>query len=99
MHPYAVLLARLGLGSMWMVAGAAKLGQREPPGKSVARFGLLPRWAADAVGRALPVAELTLGLLLLLGQWTAGAAAASAALLLLFSGAITLNLLRGRKVE
>src|SRR5438445_228092 len=99
MHPFIILLARLALGSTWVVAGIAKLAQRGSRGDSVAEFGLLPRRLADAVGRALPWAELALGLLLLAGLWTSAAAAASAALLVAFTLAISINLARGRRVE
>src|SRR5438105_4554525 len=99
LHPYLVLLARLALGSMWIMAGAAKLAQKQPHGEAVDKFGLLPRPLAGAVGTALPYLELALGLFLLIGQWTAPAAAVSAALLLLFSLAIGINLIHGRKVE
>src|SRR5262249_55046940 len=50
-------------------------------------------------GIILPWIELALGALLILGQWTTRAAEASIGLLLIFSIAIFINLLRGNRVE
>jgi uncharacterized membrane protein YphA (DoxX/SURF4 family) len=97
MHPYLILLARLTLGIVWVTAGLAKRAQKEQVGESVAEFGLLPPGAAGRVGALLPSVELLLGLLLLAGLATKAAAAASAALLFVFSIAIAVNLLRGRR--
>ncbi len=99
MHPYALVLARFVLGSMWVIAGLGKLADREPRGRAVADFGLLPRPTADVLGTALPWIELALGILLLVGLGTAPAAAASAGLLAVFTLAISINLARGRKIE
>jgi uncharacterized membrane protein YphA (DoxX/SURF4 family) len=97
-HPYLVVLVRLGLGATWIAAGAAKLASKESVRDSVARFGLVPDRAAHAVAIVLPWIELSLGALLIVGQWTKPLANASISLLFVFSGAILVNLLRGNRI-
>jgi len=99
MHPFSVLLARLILGSIWLVAAAAKFAQREDAERTVAEFDVLPPRAAALFGRVLPWIEATLSVLLLAGAATVASALASMALLLLFTTAITINLARGRRIE
>lgn len=99
MHPFVVLLARLAIGTVWLIAGSAKLVDREPRGRLVTDFGLLPDRTAAAVGRALPYIELTLGALLIAGLGTVPAAAVSAVILGVFSLAIAVNLARGHRIE
>jgi len=99
LHPYWVLVARLALGFMWAVAGAAKLVQPKPLTDAVDRFRLLPRRAARLVGMVLPWTEVALGVMLLAGVRTKAAASVSAALLVLFTVAIAVNLLLGRRVR
>lgn len=98
MHPYVVVLARLALGGTWIAAGSAKLASNGGLRDSVARFGLLPDRAAHAVAIVLPWIEVSLGGLLIVGQWTKPAAEASIGLLFVFNAAISINLLRGNRV-
>jgi uncharacterized membrane protein YphA (DoxX/SURF4 family) len=93
------LLARLVLGTMWIIAGWAKLFSKMRLRESVSTLGVAPRRAAHTVVIVLPWVELLLGGLLMLGLWTVPAARASIGLLLIFSVAIAVNLLRGNRVE
>ena len=99
MHPFGVLLFRILLGSLWVLAGIAKLSEKGDRGDAVAQFGLTSRPVSRLVGFALPGVELVLGLALLLGALLPVASAGSALLLLLFAGAIAVNLVRGRRFE
>lgn len=99
MADVAVLIARLTLGGIWMIAGLAKLASRESRGQMVEAFGMLRGRPAQAVGLALPYMELSLGLLLLSGEWVATASISSAVLLTVFSVAIAINLIQGRRVQ
>jgi uncharacterized membrane protein YphA (DoxX/SURF4 family) len=99
LHPYVVLLARLVLGSIWIAAALAKLWAGPPLGNAVVDFHLLPRRAAAIVGMVLPLIELLLGVLLILGQWTTTTAEVSVSMLLLFTCAIVISLVRGNRVN
>jgi uncharacterized membrane protein YphA (DoxX/SURF4 family) len=98
-HPYFVLLARLALGLVWITAAASKLLAEGRLRDAVADFHLLPRPAAIAVGTVLPPIELLLGGLLIIGQWTTRAAEASVVLLLVFTAAIVVSLVKGNHVR
>ena len=64
------LLARLVLGAVVLVAGALKVGHPETSARSVRAYQLLPFDAAGYVGYALPVLEIAVGVLLVLGLFT-----------------------------
>jgi hypothetical protein len=99
MYPYVVLLAQLALGVIWVAAALAKLTTRQFERHAIARFNLLPSALASVVGIVLPWTELSLGGLLLSGQWTRAAAGASVVVLSVFTFAIVVSLVRGDHVE
>ena len=99
MYPYVVLLAQLALGVIWVAAALAKLTTRQFGRHAIARFNLLPSALASVVGIVLPWTELSLGGLLLSGQWTRAAAGASVVVLSVFTFAIVVSLVRGDHVE
>lgn len=88
--------ARSGIGLMLAGAGVAKLLHRESFRDAVAAYRLLPLAAVEPAALALPVVEIAVGVALMTGLWSAGAAVAGGALLLVFAAAIAINLLRGR---
>ena len=97
-HPFLTVLGRGLLGGVWILAGVSKLRDDQDPGDAVTRFGILPDRVARPVGRALPWIETGLGVLLIAGFGTRPAAAVSVGLLLVFTVALVVNLLRGRRV-
>lgn len=91
------LLARLLVGGVLIVAAVAKMrAGRAQFFRSVYAYDLLPRRATWALAHALPSIELAVGVLLVLGVFAPASAAASGALLLTFTGAVAISLLRGR---
>jgi uncharacterized membrane protein YphA (DoxX/SURF4 family) len=77
------LFLRLALGAVFVYAAWTKL--RAPWqlfAMAVDAYGLLPLWAVTVVARALPWAELLLGLLLISGWFLRTASLAASALLL-----------------
>lgn len=92
-----------GAGMVFVESGLAKLRHRDVLPGVVANYRLLPEGAVDPVSAALPWVELVLALLLLAGVTGAlpapvcvGAALIAAGLLVLFAGAIAINIRRGR---
>jgi uncharacterized membrane protein YphA (DoxX/SURF4 family) len=98
-RPWLGVLARLTLAGVWIVAGAAKVGDLAGSGRAVAAYKLLPVNVAQAVGAALPFVELALGVLLLLGLATRLAATVSAALLAVYIGGIASVWARGLSID
>jgi uncharacterized membrane protein YphA (DoxX/SURF4 family) len=79
-----VTLLRVGLGAVFLIAGGLKLFDPGGSVGSVAAYRIFPTWAEEVIGRGLPIVEVAVGGLLLIGVWTRVAAAAAGALLLAF---------------
>lgn len=84
MRTWGALLARLVTGAVWLWAGVAKLTDPYASAQAVRAYELLPHQLADLVGHLLPAVETVIGLALLLGVLTRGAAAVSALLFIAF---------------
>lgn len=91
----ALLFARLMLAAVFVVAGVAKLADREGSRRAVADFGV-PAVLAAPLGILLPLAELTVAAALIPTATAVWGAVGALALLLLFAAGIGANLARGR---
>ena len=78
------LLARLILGVVLIVAGALKVTSPAVSARAVQAFQLLPFDFAGYVGYALPVVEILVGLLLVIGLFTRASAMVGGLLMLAF---------------
>lgn len=63
-------LARLVVGVVWIVAGVIKLPDPQSSVTAVRAYQLLPTSLASPVGNVLPIVEVVIGLLLVLGVLT-----------------------------
>ncbi|HMT31785.1 MAG TPA: DoxX family membrane protein [Dermatophilaceae bacterium] len=77
-------LLRLVLGGVLLVAGALKVTNLGASALAVRAYQLLPYDLAGYVGYALPVVEIIVGLLLILGLFTRAAAVLGGLLMLAF---------------
>jgi hypothetical protein len=61
---------RLGLAAVWLFAGLAKV--REPAAfvRAVRAYDVTPEWLSQAIGYGLPILEICLAVLLVLGLVT-----------------------------
>jgi uncharacterized membrane protein YphA (DoxX/SURF4 family) len=91
--------ARLLLGAVWLVAGASKITDLDASVRAVRAYRLLPETAAQVGGAGLPVVELLLGALLVVGAGVRAAAAVSAALMLAFVVGIASAWARGLRID
>jgi uncharacterized membrane protein YphA (DoxX/SURF4 family) len=98
-HEWLGLVARLVSGGVWIVAGALKV--TDPAGSTAAVRGyeLLPGSLVEPVGLALPAVELVVGLALVAGVFTRGAALISAVLFLAFIIGIASVWARGIEID
>jgi methylamine dehydrogenase accessory protein MauD len=94
----ALLFARLLLAAVFVVAGVAKLADREGSRRSVADFGV-PAALAAPLGILLPLVELAVAVALIPTATALWGAVGALALLLLFTIGITANLARGRRPD
>jgi uncharacterized membrane protein YphA (DoxX/SURF4 family) len=78
------LLARVVTGGVWIVAGAIKLPDPAQSVAAVRAYQLLPSSIVPTVGQLLPVIEIVVGVCLVVGLLTRGAAVVSALLFVAF---------------
>jgi thiol-disulfide isomerase/thioredoxin len=94
----AVLFARLLLAAVFVVAGVAKLADREGSRQAVTDFGV-PAALAAPLAILLPLAELAVAVALIPTATAFWGAVGALALLLLFVAGIGANLARGRRPD
>jgi uncharacterized membrane protein YphA (DoxX/SURF4 family) len=93
------LVARLVMGGVWIVAGALKLPDPYESVRAVRAYALLPEAVVPTVGMLLPIVEVVLGLVLVLGLLTRGAGVLSAVVLGLFIIGIASVWARGIEID
>lgn len=96
---WAGLLARLVTGGVWIYAGAEKLPDPDQSVNAVRAYELLPGDTAVTVGHLLPILEIVVGAMLVLGILARGAAAVSALLFVAFIVGIVSVWARGMEID
>jgi uncharacterized membrane protein YphA (DoxX/SURF4 family) len=96
---WAGLTARLVVGVVWIVAGGLKITHLDDSIRAVQAYRLLPSSLAEWVGAGLPAVELVVGLALVAGVLTRGAAIVSALLLVVFVVGIASVWARGIEID
>ncbi len=97
--PWLSTAARVGLGAVLLVAGAAKIADPQASVAAVRAYELLPAGLVTLVGWGLPFVEVTLGLFLLGGIAVRPAAVATAVLLVVFIAAVASAAARGLSID
>jgi uncharacterized membrane protein YphA (DoxX/SURF4 family) len=90
---------RLGLAAVWLIAGGLKAADPDQSEIAVKAYHLFPDSGAYAVSLVLPMLEIALGLLLVIGLAVRPAAIASAILLILLIAAIASVWARGYTID
>jgi uncharacterized membrane protein YphA (DoxX/SURF4 family) len=93
------LALRIVVGGVWLVAGALKLPEPAQSVAAVRAYQILPADLVAPVGQLLPVIEVVIGLMLILGLLTRAAAVASAALFVVFIAGIVSVWVRGINID
>ncbi|MDF1606414.1 MauE/DoxX family redox-associated membrane protein [Nocardioides sp. YIM 152315] len=99
MRGWLGLLLRVVVGVVWIVAGALKLPDPAQSVAAVRAYQLLPGDLATPVGQLLPVIEIVVGVMLVVGLLTRGAAAISALLFVAFIVGIASVWARGINID
>ncbi|MGG6429033.1 MauE/DoxX family redox-associated membrane protein [Acetobacter ghanensis] len=84
------------IGTMFLVAGVAKLRDHDTFLGTLASYRLLPDWSYESAAWALAIAETGVALLLFSGFGALVGGLAAATLLVVFALAMGVNVLRGR---
>lgn len=83
-QPWLGLLFRIALAAVWVYAGYSKIGDPNSSVRAVRAYRLLPEAVVPTIGYALPIVEILLGLLLILGLFIRPVALVSIGLLTAF---------------
>lgn len=97
--PLLSLIARLGLAAVWLISGWIKFVEPSQTVVAVRAYQLLPEVLVRPVAAGLPILELVLGLLLLIGLAVRAAAVVGAAALLTLIGVIASVWARGLSID
>lgn len=97
--PWVTTVARLVLGGVLIVAGALKIGNPADSVVAVKAYQLLPESVAIAVGYALPIVEIVVGVLLVVGLLTRVAAVIAALLMFAFVFGIAWAWAHGLRID
>jgi uncharacterized membrane protein YphA (DoxX/SURF4 family) len=98
-RPWLGTLVRLGLAAVFLVAGAAKVTDLAASGRAVNAYQLMSYDIARVIGAALPLVEIALGALLLVGLATRLAGSIAAFLLVVFISGISSAWARGLSID
>jgi uncharacterized membrane protein YphA (DoxX/SURF4 family) len=98
-QPWLSLVARIFLAGVFFTSGWPKFTDSETTVRSVRAFQLLPEFAVRPFAYGLPLVELALGLILLLGLLTRIAALVTAALMVMFMFGIVMAWARGLSIN
>lgn len=93
------LVARLVLGGVLLVAGWLKVRDLTGSVQSVVAYELFPYEISRMVGTMLPVLEIAIGLLLILGLFTRVSAALGGLLMIVFIAGIVSAWARGLSID
>lgn len=93
------VLARVSLGAVMLIAGALKLPDPSENVRAVRAYEALPETVVPFVGHVLPVLEVAVGLLLIFGLLTRGAAIATGALQIVFIAGISWAWANGLEID
>lgn len=93
------LLVRLGLGGVLVVAGGLKIADPKQAALAVQAYQILPTQWAELVGYGLPLIEVGLGVMLIIGLGTRIAAVASGALMTAFVLGVISAWARGLSID
>ncbi|MGY2702330.1 MULTISPECIES: DoxX family protein [unclassified Nocardioides] len=99
MKEWLGLVARVVVGCVWIYAGASKLLDPAQSVAAVRAYQLLPGDLAQPVGQLLPVIEVVVGAMLVLGLLTRGAAVLSSILFVAFIVGIATVWARGMTID
>ncbi|HEY6928665.1 MAG TPA: MauE/DoxX family redox-associated membrane protein [Thermoanaerobaculia bacterium] len=99
LSPWLTIRVQLGLAAVFIVAALAKIA--DPPGfaHEISNYKLLPASAVNPLALVLPWLELVIGICFFLGMFRRTAGRLAAVLLVVFIGALSINLARGRPVD
>ncbi len=97
-NEYVAFAFRLYIGWMFIYAGLGKISNPALFAENIAAYQLIPYWGLNFAAVVLPWLELTCGFFMIIGFRTRATSAILASLLLIFSAAVLITILRGSSI-
>lgn len=94
-----LIVCRVGVGCVFLYAGAAKLCDVNAFVDLVVRYEVLPAALTGVCAFGIMIAELAFGVLLILGKWVRFSAGAVSIMLVMFIGALAQAVIRGLDIS
>ncbi|MBK5102228.1 MAG: DoxX family membrane protein [Desulfobacteraceae bacterium] len=98
-HPYLAFILRLYIAGVFIYASMYKFNYTAQFAESIASYQIAPYWAINIVAVTLPWVELISGILLIAGFRSRSATVVIGSLLIFFTLAIIVNLMRGNYIS
>jgi len=98
-NPHLVLVVRVFLGLLFIVSSVDKLANPDAFAQSIASYRMLPVWLPPFMATILPWLELLCGFSILFGAFTQGASLLLTAMLIIFTFAVLVALVRGLDIS
>lgn len=98
-HPWLTVRVQIALGAIFVAAALPKIVDPPAFAQQIYNYRLVPGFALNGLALFLPWLELLCGVALILGVWRRTAAILVGALLVVFIGAIGVNLARDHAVN
>jgi putative oxidoreductase len=95
---YLALAFRVYIGALFIYASMYKINYTAEFAETIASYQLMPYWAVNSAAIVLPWIELISGILLIAGIRLRSAALIIVFLLVLFIGALAINIIRGANI-
>ncbi|MGL1862030.1 MAG: DoxX family membrane protein [Pseudodesulfovibrio sp.] len=99
MHPWIALGFRLYIGGLFVFAAMYKINYAAEFATTIASYQIVPYWAVNALAVFMPWVEIICGGLLILGIRVRSVSTIIAGLLVVFTVAIFINLLRDAPIS
>ena len=93
-HEYVALALRFYIGGLFIYASMYKIGYAAEFAETIASYRLVPYWAVNFLAVFMPWFELVCGVLLIVGFRAKSAVVLIGGMLVFFTAAVVINLLR-----
>ncbi|MGH3637041.1 MAG: MauE/DoxX family redox-associated membrane protein [Mycobacterium sp.] len=97
--PWASIVARVVVGVVWIVAGVLKMSDSDAAVRAVRAYHILPEAIVPVVGRGLPMLEIMVGALLIVGLGVRVVAIVSGLMFIAFIIGISAAWARGLQID
>lgn len=97
--PYLALILRLYIGGLFIFASMYKINYGAEFAETIASYQLVPYWSVNILAITMPWLELICGIMLVVGFRAKSATVIIAFLLILFTIAVFINLLRDSPIS